>query len=100
MYPSTGITLVLDIGYGSVVCYASGTLQNPNSEHGYTAKVEASYYNDSYVDPSSFQGAIGGYLYVGIEGSSNVSNNTFTLNSTVGDFATKGKTIFLQIDVN
>lgn len=91
---------MLDIGYGSVVCYVSGTLQNPNSEHGYTAKVEASYYNDSYVDPSSFQGAIGGYLYVGIEGSSNVSNNTFTLNSTVGDFATKGKTIFLQIDVN
>ena len=89
-YPSTGVTLLLDISYGSVVCYASDTLQNPNSEHGYTARVEASYYNDSYIDPSIFQGAIGGYLYIGIEGSSNVSNNTFTLNSTAGDYATKG----------
>ena len=90
-YPSTGLTLVLDVGYGSVICYTSDTLQNPNSEHGYTALVEASYYNDSYIDPSIFQGAIGGYLYVGIEGSSSVSNNTFTLNSTTGDLATKGK---------
>jgi hypothetical protein len=85
-YPSTGATLLLDISYGSVVCYASDTLQNPNSEHGYTARVEASYYNDSYIDPSIFQG---GYLYIGIEGSSSVSNNTFTLNSTAGDYATK-----------
>ena len=78
---------MLDISYGSVVCYASDTLQNPNSEHGYTARVEASYYNDSYIDPSIFQG---GYLYIGIEGSSSVSNNTSTLNSTAGDYATKG----------
>ena len=90
-YTSTGLTLVLDIDYGSVICYTSDTLQNPNRQHGYTARVEASYYNDSYIDPSVFQSAVGGYLYIGIEGSANVSNNTFSLNSTTGDYSTKGK---------
>jgi receptor-type tyrosine-protein phosphatase Q len=88
-FPSSGLTLVLDIDYGSVICYASDFIQNPNSLHGYTASVEASYYNDSYIDPADFPGAVGGYLYIGIEGSSNTSNNTFDLNGTAGDYATK-----------
>lgn len=86
-FPNTGLTFILDIPYGSVVCYASDTIQNPNPENGYSWRVEASYYNDSYIDPSV---AVGGYIYVGIEGRSNASNNTFNLNSTVGDTATKG----------
>lgn len=90
-YSTNGLTLVLNVPYGYVNCYASGTIQNPNRQHGYTARVEASYYNDSYIDPSTFQAAVGGYLYIGIEGRYNSSNNTFSLNSTFGDTATKGK---------
>ena len=61
--------------------------ENPNPENGYRWRVEASYYNDSYIDPSM---AVGEYIYVGIEGRSNASNNTFNLNGTIGDSATKG----------
>ena len=89
-FPTNGLTLVLDIDYGSVVCYASDSLQNPNRQHGYSFRVEASYYNDSYIDPSMAQGAVGGYIFIAIEGSSNISNNTFSLNGTAGDSATKG----------
>ena len=81
---------MLDISYGSVVCYASSTIRNPNRKHGYSWRVEASYFNDSYIDPSTIEGTVGGYIYVGIEGSSNDSNNTFSLNGTSGDSATKG----------
>ena len=89
-FPNTGLTFILDVPYGSVVCYVSDTIQNPIPENGYSWRVEASYYNDSYIDPSMVQIAVGEYIYVGIEGRSNASNNTFNLNSTVGDTATKG----------
>ena len=89
-FPTTGLTLVLDVSYGSVVCYASDSIQNPNRKHGYSLRVEASYYNDSYIDPAVVQGAVGGYLFVGIEGRSNASNNSFSLNGTAGDSATRG----------
>ena len=87
---------MLNIDYGSVICYASDTLQNPNSRYGYTARVVASSYNDSYIDPAVFPAAVGGYIYIGLEGSTNVSNNSFTVNSTTGDSATKGTYINIQ----
>ena len=90
-FPSTGLTLVLDIPDGSVVCYASDTIQNPNPRNGYSWRFEASYYNDSYIDPSMVQGAV---MHVGIEGRGNASSNIFSLNSTFGDSATKGVRIF------
>jgi len=90
--PSSGLTAVLDISEGSVVCYISNSLQNPNRKYGYTWRVEAYYYNDSFIDPSTIQGEAGGYIYIGIEGRSNTSN-TFVLNATSGDTATKGSYI-------
>ena len=94
-FPATGLTLTLDISFGYVVCYASDTIPNPNPENGYSWRVEASYYNDSYIDPSM---AVGGYIYVGIEGRSNASNNTFNLNGTIGDSATKGLILLWLIE--
>ena len=70
------------------------TIRNPNPRNGYSWRVEASYYNDSYIDPSIVQGAV---MHVGIEGRSDASNNTFSLNSTFGDSATRGVRIFLLI---
>ena len=87
--PSSGLTVVLDVSEGSVACYISNSLQNPNSKYGYTWRVEAYYYNDSFIDPSTIQGTVGGYIYIGIEGRSNTSN-TFAFNATSGDTATKG----------
>lgn len=88
-FPNAGLTFVLEISEGSVICYASNSLQNPGRKYGYTWRVVADSYNDSYVDPSTIQGTIGSYIYIGIDGR-NVSNNSFTLTATAGDTSTKG----------
>lgn len=67
-YPSNGVTLVLEVSNGSVSCYASNSLQNPNRKYGYERIVKADAYNDTYIDPSTTPGALGAYIYIGIEG--------------------------------
>lgn len=88
-FPNTGLTFVLEVSEGSVICYASNSLQNPGRKYGYTWRVVTDSYNDSYIDPSTIQGTVGSYIYVGIDGR-NVSNNSFTLTATAGDTSTKG----------
>ena len=93
-FPTNGLTFVLEISVGSVICYASNSLQNPGRKYGYIWRVEADSYNDSYIDPSTIQGTVGAYIYIGIDGRSINSNNTFVLTTTGGDASTKGWDIF------
>lgn len=88
-FPGNGVTFVLEVLNGSVVCYASNTFSNPHHKYNYTWSIEASYYNDSYIDPSTIQVTVGPYIYVGIVGNSN-SSSAFFLNATSGDSATAG----------
>lgn len=81
---------MLDVLNGSVICYASDSIQNPNNQNRFAFRVEASNYNDTYIGPSMAQGALNGYIFIGVEGRSNASNNAFRLNSSAGDSATRG----------
>ena len=83
VFDATGVTLRLNITTGTIVCYASDLVQNPNEEQGYVWKVTSSSYIDVFLDPSSLTRATGSSLYVALEGAD--TSNTFSLNSTTGD---------------
>ena len=83
MFPSTGLTIQLDVGEGYIVCYASDSLQNPNERQGYDWRVEANDYIDTFIDPTLLGRPAGQNIYISLEGSE--SNNSFTVNSTGGD---------------
>lgn len=81
---------MLEVSDGSISCYASNTLQNPNRKYGYDWTIKADAYNDTYIDPSTNPGAVGAYIYIGIEGRNNLTNNSFIVNVTSDDSATRG----------
>ena len=82
-FSSNGITLRLSVTSGTIICYASDLIQNPNEQQGYVWKVTATDYIDVFLDPDSLTRTVGSTLYVGLEGA-DLSNN-FSLNSTTGD---------------
>ena len=82
-FDADGVTLRLTVTTGTMVCYASDLIQNPNEEQGYVWKVTTSSYIDVFLDPSSLTRAAGSSLYVGLEGAD--TSNNFSLNSTTGD---------------
>ena len=81
-FSSNGITIFLNVGAGTVNCYASDRYQNPNEEL-YDWIVVVSGYQDVFIDPSLLDRPAGSSVYIGLQGVE--SYNTFTLNTTVGD---------------
>ena len=83
VFGSNGVTVRLTVSSGTVICYASDLIQNPNDEQGYVWKVTSSGFVNVFLDPSSLNRPVGSTLYVALEGSS--SSNSFTLSATSGD---------------
>ena len=82
-FPSTGLTIRLNVGVGYIVCYASDSNQNPNAVQGYDWRVETSGYIDTFIDPTLLGRPAGQYVYISLEGSQ--SSNSFSVNSSSGD---------------
>ena len=82
-FDTDGVTLRLSVTTGTLICYASDLIQNPNEEQGYVWKVTTTNYVDVFLDPDALSCRAGSTLYVGLEGVDN--SNTFSLNSTTGD---------------
>ena len=89
-FPSNGITIILNVGTGTIYCYASDQFQNPNEER-YDWKIVVSGYSDVFIDPDLLGRAPGSNIYIGLQGVG--STNTFTLASTTGD--TRGMMSFI-----
>ena len=83
VFATNGITLRLDVTNGTIICYASDLIQNPNEEEGYVWMITISTYTDVFLDPGSLNRPAGSFLYVTLEGSE--TTNNFNLNSTTGD---------------
>ena len=90
-FDANGVTLRLTVTSGTLICYASDLIQNPNEEQGYVWKVTTSGYIDVFLDPDSLTRIAGSTLYVALEGA-DLSNN-YTFNSTTGD--RRGKIYYL-----
>ena len=82
-FPTNGLTLYLSISSGTVICYASDQVQNPNSRQTYIWLVQTSGYANVFIDPLLLGRSAGAYIYIGIEGVD--GTNTFTVNNTDGD---------------
>ena len=82
-FDSDGVTLRLTVTFGTIICYASDIIQNPNEDQGYVWKVTVSNYQDVFLNPDSLNRTTGPTLYVALEGVN--TSNDFTLNSTTGD---------------
>ena len=82
-FPSSGVTITLNISSGYVVCYASDRYRNPNEVQGYDWRIEVGGYADTFLDPSLLLRSPGTTVYVAIEGNS--TSNQFTLGNTEGD---------------
>ena len=80
IFDTDGVTLRLFVTTGTIICYASDLIQNPNEEQGYVWKVTSTDYIDVFLDPDSLTRSVGSTLYVGLEGA-DTSNNF----STTGD---------------
>lgn len=93
--PEGGATVKIDVETGSVVLYASNTIQNPN-EALYDYKLETSSSSDVYISPDDFEDTTSITkrqamppantnitIYISIEGQSGI--NSFSLNTTYGD---------------
>ena len=86
-FPTNGITFTLNVGIGTINCYASDRFQNPNEER-YDWKIVVSGYADFFIDPNLLDRTLGSDIYVSLQGVE--SSNTFMLGSTTGD--TRGST--------
>ena len=82
-FPMNGLTIFLSVSTGSVICYASDEVQNPNGRQSYIWRVQSDGYSDLFIDPLLLGRAPGTYMYIGIEGINNT--NTFIVNNTAGD---------------
>lgn len=82
-FPSDGVTIILNVTSGYVICYASDRYQNPNEAQGYDWKIEVSGYADIYLNPSYLSRSAGSTVYVAIEGVN--ASNHFTLGNDEGD---------------
>ena len=82
-FVSNGVTIRLFVTRGTIICYASDLIQNPNDEQGYVWRVTAAGYIDVFLDPDSLSRTAGSSLYIGLEGVDMINN--YTLNSTTGD---------------
>ena len=82
-FATNGITLRLNVTTGTIICYASDLIQNPNEQQGYVWKITSSTYIDVFLDPTSLNRPAGSFVYVALEGSG--TTNNFRLNSSTGD---------------
>ena len=82
-FPSNGVTVVLNVTTGYIICYASDRYQNPNEAQGYDWRVKVSGYADVFLDPSLLPRSPGSTVYIGLEGSD--QTNHFNLQNTEGD---------------
>ena len=82
-FDTDGVTLRLSVTTGTLICYASDLIQNPNEDQGYVWKVTTTNYVDVFLDPDALSRTAGSTLYVGLEGVD--TSNTFSINSTTGD---------------
>ena len=82
-FPSDGVTIILNVTSGYVICYASDRYQNPNEAQGYDWRIEVSGYADIYLNPSYLSRSAGSTVYVAIEGVN--ASNHFTLGNDEGD---------------
>ena len=82
-FPDNGLTIILNISLGSVICYASDQVQNPNARQTYIWLVQTDSYTDLFIDPLLLGRAAGDNIFIGIEGVN--SANNFTVNNTAGD---------------
>ena len=95
--PTQGMTVHLDVQEGSVVLYASSTIQNPN-EALYDYRLETDSSADVFLDPVTLEGRpqvvankrrqVGDSftnttVYISIEGEEDI--NSFVLETTFGD---------------
>lgn len=81
-FPSSGVTISLNITSGSVISYASDQYQNPNEAQGYDWRIITSSYADAFLDPH-LSNSSGATLYVSIEAINTSSD--FILRTIVGD---------------
>ena len=82
-FPDNGLTVILNISLGSVICYASDQVQNPNERQTYIWLVQTNSYADLFIDPLLLGRAAGDSIFIGIEGVG--SANNFMINNTAGD---------------
>ena len=81
-FPSNGITIILNVGSGTINCYASDQYPFPTSSN-YDWTISVSGYANVFIDPDLIGRAAGSYMYVALQGAQ--SSNTFTLNTATGD---------------
>lgn len=92
-FPDEGVTIRLEVQQGTVICYASDRIRNPN-ENDYDWKIETDDYIDAYLDPSSLGRPAGNYVFVSLQGVQSI--NTFSLDTTSGDTSISGKTQIIE----
>lgn len=81
-FPSNGITIILNVGTGTINCYASDRYIFPTSTN-YDWSISVSGYANVFIDPDLIGRTAGSYMYVALQGA--LSSNTYTLNTTTGD---------------
>ena len=84
-FPSQGVTIRLNVTFGSIICFASTTIPNPDEFH-YDWKIETDMYADAYLDRNE---SIRETLFVSLQGVH--ASNSFAVETVVGDFSTKGQ---------
>ena len=87
-FPSGGITIILYVLQGSIICYASNTVPNPN-EDDFDWRIEIDEYTDAFLSPGDLDYQSRNIVFVALQGVQITSN--FTINTTIGDTATKGE---------
>lgn len=81
-FPSSGITIILNVGTGTINCYASDRYIFPTSAN-YDWSISVSGYANVFIDPDLIGRTAGSYMYVALQGV--YSSNTYSLNTATGD---------------
>ena len=79
----------MDVTYGSITCYISDTVWKTTSSD-YEWVINTRGYADIFIDPAEFGRLDTRYIFVTVYANYPYVYNTYTLNSTSGNFSSQG----------
>ena len=88
-WTSSGVTLSLFLTRGSVVLYASDTIQSPSTLGGYVWRIQSSDYAEIFLNPSTLGRRAGDYVAIALQGNAQ-PNCQFVIQADSGNTLTTG----------